>query len=71
VPSNRYSAPNRTTTPYAWLPMSLHDDQPPRRLKTREEILAEAKPLPPRSEMLIEDLTDEEFDAFWKAITEA
>lgn len=51
--------------------MSLHDDQLPRRLKTREEVLAEAKPLPPRSEMLIEDLTDEEFDAFWKAITEA
>jgi hypothetical protein len=43
--------------------MSLHDDQPPRRLKSREEILAEAKLLPPRSEMVIEDLTDEEFDA--------
>lgn len=51
--------------------MSLHDDQPPRRPKTREEILAEAKPLPPRSEMVIEDLTEAEDEEFWKAITEA
>jgi hypothetical protein len=47
----------------------------PRRISgaapTREEVLARAKPLPPREEMLIEDLTEEESEAFWQAINEA
>lgn len=35
-----------------------------------EEVIRRAKPLPPREEMLIDDLTDEEEAAFWAAITE-
>ena len=47
------------------------DESQERRLPTREEVLARAKPLPPRQEMLIEDLTEEESEAFWQAINEA
>lgn len=34
-----------------------------------DEVLRKAKPYPPRDELVIEDLTDEEEDAFWEAIT--
>jgi hypothetical protein len=47
-------------------------DQPEeRRLPTREEGLARGKPFPPYEEMIIEGLTDEEEEAFLKAIAEA
>jgi hypothetical protein len=36
----------------------------------KEEILRRAKPLPPREQMVIEDLTDEEAAEFWAAINE-
>jgi predicted nucleotidyltransferase len=36
----------------------------------KEEILRRAKPLPPRGQMVIEDLTDEEAAEFWAAINE-
>lgn len=39
--------------------------------RTREEILAAAKPLPPLEEMVIEDLTDEEDRRFLDAIFNA
>lgn len=34
-----------------------------------EEVLRRARPYPPREELVIEDLTDDEEDAFWVAIT--
>jgi hypothetical protein len=41
------------------------------RLPTREEVLARARPLPPYEEMIIEGLTDEEEEAFLRAIADA
>ncbi|MGH9072357.1 MAG: hypothetical protein ACRDX8_14630 [Acidimicrobiales bacterium] len=35
-----------------------------------EEVLRRAKPLPPYEETVIQDLTDEEEEAFWAATTE-
>jgi hypothetical protein len=37
----------------------------------REALLARARPLPPPEDMIIEDLSDEEAEAFWVAITQA
>lgn len=37
---------------------------------SREEHLRRGRPLPPREEMAIEDLTDEEWEVFWAAINE-
>ena len=34
-----------------------------------DEVLRNARPYPPRGELVIEDLTDEEEEAFWEAIT--
>lgn len=42
-----------------------------RRLPTREEVLARGKPFPVYEDMVIEDLTDEEEEAFLAAIAEA
>jgi hypothetical protein len=39
--------------------------------RSREEVLAAARPLPPHEEMLIEDLTDEEERIFVAAILDA
>lgn len=39
--------------------------------RSREEVLAAARPLPPHEEMLIEDLTDEEDRIFVAAILDA
>lgn len=39
--------------------------------RTREEILAAAKPLPPAEDMLIEDLTEDEDRQFLDAIFNA
>lgn len=39
--------------------------------RTREEILAAAKPLPPAEDMLIEDLTEDEDRLFLDAIFNA
>jgi hypothetical protein len=47
------------------------DEPKERRLPTREEVLARARPLPPYEEMIIEGLTDEEEEAFLRAIAEA
>lgn len=41
------------------------------RLPTRDELFARARPFPPYEEMVIEGLTDEEEEAFLKAIAEA
>lgn len=38
--------------------------------RTREEILAAAKPLPPPEDMLIEDLTEDESRRFLEAIAD-
>jgi hypothetical protein len=40
------------------------------RALTREEYLARGRPLPAPEEMVIEDLTDEEAEAFWAAIND-
>jgi hypothetical protein len=40
------------------------------RALTREEYLARGRPLPALEEMVIEDLTDEEAEAFWVAIND-
>jgi hypothetical protein len=40
------------------------------RALTREEYLARGRPLLPLEEMVIEDLTDEEAEAFWAAIND-
>ncbi|HEX2064413.1 MAG TPA: hypothetical protein VHE80_08325 [Acidimicrobiales bacterium] len=34
-----------------------------------DEVLRNARPYPPRAELLIDDLTDEEEEAFWEAIS--
>ncbi len=34
-----------------------------------DEVLRTARPYPPREELLIDDLTDEEEEAFWEAIS--
>ena len=47
------------------------NDQNRDRPLTRDELLARAKPFPPYEEMVIEGLTDEEEEAFLKAIAEA
>jgi hypothetical protein len=39
--------------------------------RSREEVLAAARPLPPHEEMMIEDLTDEEERIFIEAILDA
>jgi hypothetical protein len=39
--------------------------------RSREEVLAAARPLPPHEDMLIEDLTDEEERIFVEAILDA
>lgn len=41
------------------------------RLPTREEVLARGRPFPRYEDMVIEGLTDEEEEAFLKAIAEA
>jgi len=46
------------------------DEPQERRLPTREEVLARARPLP-YEDMIIEGLTDEEEEAFLRAIAEA
>jgi hypothetical protein len=40
------------------------------RALTREEYLARGRPLPALEEMVIEDLTDDEAEAFWAAIND-
>jgi hypothetical protein len=35
-----------------------------------EELLRRARPLPPHEEMVIDDLSEEEQEAFWTAINE-
>ena len=39
--------------------------------RSREEVLAAARPLPPHEDMVIEDLTDEEERVFVEAILDA
>jgi hypothetical protein len=39
--------------------------------RSREEVLAAARPLPPHEDMMIEDLTDEEERVFAEAILDA
>jgi len=39
--------------------------------RSREEVLAAARPLPPHEDMVIEDLTDEEERVFVEAIPDA
>jgi hypothetical protein len=39
------------------------------RALTREEYLARGKPLPPLEDTVIEDLSDEEAEAFWECIS--
>jgi hypothetical protein len=53
------------------VPVQPADGRPeaPRAL-TREEYLARGRPLPALEEMVIEDLTDEEAEAFWAAIND-
>jgi hypothetical protein len=36
-----------------------------------EELLARGRPLPPYEDMVIEELSDEEAESFWVAITQA
>ena len=52
-------------------PTTDSNDPTPRHHKTREEYLACGTPFPPPEEVVIDDLTDEEADAFWTAINEA
>jgi hypothetical protein len=48
-----------------------HDENPGGSLEvSREELLRRAKPFPTYQEMIIEELTDQEADAFWSAINE-
>lgn len=47
------------------------DDQNKGRLPTRAELLARGKPFPAYEETVIDGLTDEEEEAFLKAIAEA
>ncbi|HSH60506.1 MAG TPA: hypothetical protein VK988_12895 [Acidimicrobiales bacterium] len=37
---------------------------------SREELLRRARPFPTHEEMIIEELTDQEAEAFWSAINE-
>jgi hypothetical protein len=47
------------------------DDRPGASLEvSREEVLRRGRPLPPLEESAIEDLTDEEWQAFWDAIND-
>ena len=51
------------------VPVQPADDRPKApRVLTREEYLARGRPLPPLEETVIEDLTDEEAEAFWECI---
>ena len=47
------------------------DDRPGASLEvSREKQLGRGRPFPPYAEMVIEDLTDEESEAFWAAIND-
>ncbi len=65
----------RQPPPYRRNDMTAHDPQHSRRERprpmTREEHLANGRLIRPLEEMAIDDLTDEEWDAFWTAINEA
>jgi len=48
-----------------------HDENPGESLESsRDELLRRAKPFPTYEEMVIEELTDHEAEAFWAAIQE-
>ena len=47
------------------------DEHPHLAMYPPDEVLAHARPLPPAEEMVIEGLTDEEWDRFWAVVTEA
>lgn len=38
---------------------------------SRDELLSRGRPLPSLQQLVIEDLTDEEADAFWAALKDA
>ena len=46
------------------------DDHEPRR-RSREEHLADGRPLPPLEDSVIDEFTEEEWDVFWMAINQA
>jgi len=46
------------------------DNHEPRR-RSREEHLADERPLPPLEDSVIDDFTEEEWDVFWMAINQA
>ena len=39
--------------------------------ETPEQVLARGRPFPPHEQMVIDELTDEEAEAFWMAINQA
>jgi hypothetical protein len=47
------------------------DEHNSRRLPTRDEVLARGRPFPRYEDVVIDDLTDEEEDAFLNAIADA
>jgi hypothetical protein len=60
------------------MPVQHADDEGRRRRSpgkppevTPAELLARGRPFPPYEDMVIEELSDEEAEAFWAAITQA
>ena len=47
-----------------------HSDEAGLQIWPVEEAVAHAKPLPPRSELVLEEVTEEEWDAFFAALAE-
>lgn len=47
------------------------DQKNSRRLPTRDDVLARGRPFPPYEAMVIEELTDQEEEAFLRAIANA
>lgn len=69
-------APTDPVTPHRWTGTVASEMSDPTPLHGSEslelpveELLRRARPLPPRSETTIEDLSEEEADAFFAAIT--
>jgi len=68
ISTGRSGVRRRTLVSVTVQPAGSRPEAP--RALTREEYLARGRPLLPLEEMVIEDLTDEEAEAFWAAIND-
>jgi hypothetical protein len=51
--------------------IAKHSEDPGLQIWPVEEAIAHAKPLPPRADLALGDVTDKEWDSFYSALSEA